>query len=718
MDNVMGAACRATYTHRMRSVRGASAALAIVVLGACTRGTPGVGTAARVPSGPRTFPHPQPRFEPRSETHLIPRELLVGDPDRAGPRLDPEGKLIGFGARGAKSSVFRIGPIDDVAKATDLMLPTAGRVKRWMFSHVPDHILYVQDRDGSEEWRTYSLDRSTKRFVELVPEGYATAEIAGISRHRPSEVAVAAARKGGEVKDLFVVDIRTGKATLVFANKERFIDWDIDDDFKVRVASRYLDSGELDVRRILPDGTSAALFRASLDDAMTTRTVGVDTTGKTLFMHDSRGRDTSALVEMELDTGKTTVLAENPKADITSVLVHPTTGRPQLAFSDPGKRVTHPLDREVDADLASLAKDGRVIDITSRSLDDSKWIVYESAPQLVGRYSLFDRKTKKRTELYTDRADLENKPLVPMDVVHVRARDGLDLVGYLSVPRASRRSASSVLDTSFPAPLPMVLFVHGGPWDRDHWEMSNIHQLLANRGYAVLSLNFRGSTGFGKRHLNAGNHEWGGKMQDDLVDGVRWAIDQRIADPSRIAIFGGSYGGYASLVGMTRDKGLFACGVDVVGPSNLVTFSESIPPSWRPFFGQYRLRIGDPTTEAGRKDLLARSPLLRAGVIDKPLLIVQGKNDPRVKERESTQIAEALAHTGVAVTYLLYDNEGHGFSHAENSRSFVAVMEVFLSQCIGGAHEPIGGALEHSSIRAVIGGEHITGLAKAALGAE
>jgi len=663
-------------------------------------------------------PIPRPRFEPRPDRNLIPRELLVGEGDRAGPRLDPEGKLIGFGARGAGGSVFRIGPADDVAKATDLTLPTPGRVKRWMFSYVPDHILYVQDRDGSEEWRTYSLDRSTKRFVELVPEGYATAEIAGISRHRPGEVAVTASRKGGEVKDVFVVDIRTGKATLVFANKERFIDWELDDDFRVRVASRYLDSGELDMRRILPDGTSTPLLRAGLDDAMSTSSVGVDTTGKTLYLRDSRGRDTAALVELDLESGKTTVLTEDPKADITGVLVHPTTGKPQLAFSDPGKRIAHPLDHEVDADLASLTKDGRIIDITSRSSDDSKWIVYERAPQFVGRYSLFDRKTKKRTELFTERSELENKPLVPMDVVHVRARDGLDLVGYLSVPRSSRRAGSSVLDTSFPAPLPMVLFVHGGPWDRDHWEMDNIHQLLANRGYAVLSLNFRGSTGFGKRHLNAGNHEWGGKMQDDLVDGVRWAIEQRIADPSRIAIFGGSYGGYASLVGMTRDKELFACGIDVVGPSNLVTFSESVPPSWRPFFGQYRLRIGDSTTEEGRRDLLARSPLVNAKAIVKPLLIVQGKNDPRVKERESNQIAEALAHTGVPVTYLVYDNEGHGFSHAENSRSFVAVMEIFLSQCIGGAHEPIGSALESSTIRAVIGGEHITGLAKAALGAD
>jgi dipeptidyl aminopeptidase/acylaminoacyl peptidase len=259
----------------------------------------------------------------------------------------------------------------------------------------------------------------------------------------------------------------------------------------------------------------------------------------------------------------------------------------------------------------------------------------------------------------------------------------------------------------------MVLLVHGGPWGRDQWGSDPFHHHLATRGYAVLSVNYRGSTGFGKKFINLANHEWYGKMQDDLTDAVNWAIDQKIADPARVAIMGGSYGGYATLSGLTKTPEAFACGVDLVGISSIVTWVDSFPPYWKPFMGQIFARVGDPTTEEGKKDLLARSPISHASEIRRPLLIAQGKHDPRVKEAESQQIALAVQKSGVPVTYLVYEDEGHGFARPENWLSFNAAVEVFLSQCLGGPYEPYGKDLSGSSVRVVSGGEHVAGFVDA-----
>jgi dipeptidyl aminopeptidase/acylaminoacyl peptidase len=259
----------------------------------------------------------------------------------------------------------------------------------------------------------------------------------------------------------------------------------------------------------------------------------------------------------------------------------------------------------------------------------------------------------------------------------------------------------------------MVLLVHGGPWGRDAWGFSPYHQWLASRGYAVLSVNFRGSTGFGKKFLNAANLEWAGKMHDDLVDAVQWAIDQKIADPARVAIMGGSYGGYATLVGLTFTPDRFACGVDIVGPSNLITLLQSIPPYWQPEVELFAKRVGDWRTDDGKKMLRERSPLSRASAIKKPLLIGQGANDPRVKQAESDQIVMAMRKNAIPVTYLLYSDEGHGFARPANRLSFNAVAETFLAQCLGGPYQPIGDDFAGSTIAAPAGAADVVGLTEA-----
>jgi dipeptidyl aminopeptidase/acylaminoacyl peptidase len=301
---------------------------------------------------------------------------------------------------------------------------------------------------------------------------------------------------------------------------------------------------------------------------------------------------------------------------------------------------------------------------------------------------------------------LDDYPLVKMHAPIIKSRDGLNLVSYLSLPPGSDPDGDGVPNE----PLPMVLYVHGGPWARDSWGLNPMHQWLANRGYAVLSVNYRGSTGFGKNFINAANGEWAGKMHDDLLDAVKWAVDEGIAQEDKVAIMGGSYGGYATLVGMTYTPEVFAAGVDIVGPSSLVTLLQNIPPYWAPFMPVMKIRVGDVDTEEGRAELLKRSPLELVDKIKKPLLIGQGANDPRVTQLEADQIVKAMEEHKIPVTYVLYPDEGHGFARPENRMSFNAVTEAFLAEQLGGRYEPVGKDFEGSKITVPAGADDVPGL--------
>jgi dipeptidyl aminopeptidase/acylaminoacyl peptidase len=316
---------------------------------------------------------------------------------------------------------------------------------------------------------------------------------------------------------------------------------------------------------------------------------------------------------------------------------------------------------------------------------------------------------RKMVFLFNNRDDLANYPLVKMHDRVIKSRDGLDLVCYLSLPPGADPDGDGVPER----PLPMVLDVHGGPWARDDWGFNPQHQWLANRGYAVLNVNFRGSTGFGKEFINAANGEWAGKMHEDLLDGVKWAIDERIAEKDKIAIMGGSYGGYATLVGLTYTPDTFACGVDIVGPSSLVTLLEHVPDYWQPFMPIMKDRVGDVETEEGRAELLQRSPLLLTHKIKRPLLIGQGKHDPRVTQLEADQIVQAMTDKRIPVTYVLYPDEGHGFRRPENSKSFNAVTEAFLAKQLGGRFEPVGNDFQGSRITVPTGADQVPGLEEA-----
>ncbi|PXF60689.1 MAG: hypothetical protein C4B59_08465 [Candidatus Methanogaster sp.] len=349
------------------------------------------------------------------------------------------------------------------------------------------------------------------------------------------------------------------------------------------------------------------------------------------------------------------------------------------------------------------------VEVVSRTLDDDYWMVSYMVDDGPVQYYRYDREEKSAEFLFTECTALEGLSIAKMHSVVIKSRDGLDMVSYYTLPVGSDSDSDGRPDE----PLPMVLLVHGGPWARDIWGYDSWQQWLANRGYVVFSTNFRGSTGFGKAFINAGNLEWGGKMNNDLIDAVNWTVQEGIADPDCVAIMGGSYGGYATLWGMTNTPDTFACGVDTVGPSNLLTLFETIPPHWQPEIEEWATRIGDARTEEGRAFLTKRSPLSYVDRIENPLLIGQGANDPRVKQAESDQIVHAMQDADIPVTYLLYTDEGHGFYRPENRLSFYAVTDAFLAEHLGGRYEPIGDDFKGSSIIVQCGDEEVPGLAEA-----
>jgi dipeptidyl aminopeptidase/acylaminoacyl peptidase len=356
------------------------------------------------------------------------------------------------------------------------------------------------------------------------------------------------------------------------------------------------------------------------------------------------------------------------------------------------------MDQSVQEDFAYLESlDDGVIDVTSTDLENKTWIVVYLSDTKPVKYYLYNRDTRQARFLFTNRSDLAKCELAPMHPVLIKSRDGLDMVSYLTLPNDAVAHKSSTRPIK---PLPLILNVHGGPTARDSWGLNAEHQWFSNRGYAVLSVNYRSSIGFGKEFINKGRGEWGGCMHDDLIDAVNWAVDNKIAARDKVAIYGGSYGGYAALVGLTFTPDVFACAVDIVGPSNLITLLKSIPPYWQPYYVELIRRTGgDPDTEEGRKFLESRSPLTFADRIKKPLLIAQGANDPRVKQAEADQIVAAMEANGIPFTYALYPDEGHGFARPENRISFYAVVEEFLQKHLGGKAEPIGNAFEGASVQ-------------------
>ncbi len=639
---------------------------------------------------------------------LIPRRVFFGNPDRTQVTISPDGEHLAWLApRDGVLNVW-VAPRDRPADARPVTADAGRGIRFYAWAYTGRDILYIQDKGGDENWRVYSADVATGEVGDLTPFDGVAAQIVGLSHHRPDEILVALNNRDPQWHDIYRVNLTSGERTLLLEH-DRFIGVEVDDDLTIRAAIQMTPSGGLDIYRA--DGDDWTLWQAfPAADMLTASTAGFDKSGHVLYLRDSRDRDTAALVAVDITTGERSLLAGDERADADQVLRHPTERHVQAVAFVYDRKQWQVLDPAIAPDLDFLATvaDGEV-EITSRSQDDRFWLVAYVVDDGPARYYLYDRERGAADFLFTNRAELEGLPLAKMRPAVVPARDGLNLVVYYTLPPGSDSDGDGIPD----APLPLVFIPHGGPWGRDSWGFNGWHQWLANRGYAVLSVNFRSSTGFGKSFTNAGDFEWGGKILEDQQDGVQWAIAQGIADPTRVAVMGGSFGGYSTLAGLTFYPEVFACGVDIVGPSNLITLLETIPPYWKPMIELFTMRVGDHRTEEGRALLKAHSPLTYVDRIVRPLLIAQGANDPRVKQAESDQIVTAMQARGIPVAYALYPDEGHGFARPQNNLSFAALAEAFLARCLGGRVQPIGDDLAGSSLTVPTGAEEVPGLVEA-----
>ena len=645
----------------------------------------------------------------RQPVDIIPRDILFGNPDRAQVRLSRDGRWIAFLAPVKKVLNVWVAPSDDPAAAQPVTDDRKRGIRFYMWAHTNEHLLYIQDRDGDENWRVYATHVAERRTRDLTPYKDVSARILHVSPDAPGEILVGLNNRDARYHDVHRVNLRTGTLELVQENPG-FAGFITDDDYNVRFATSMTPEGGVATLKPTADGGWEPFIVVSMEDALTTGHLGFDKTGRVAYWRDSRGRDTAALVALDLESGQQEVVAVDPEVDAGSVMVHPTEKHLQAVSFTRERRRWEVLDPEIEQDFDFLRRVSEGdLSVASRTLDDRQWIVVYTMDTGPARYYHYDRDATKARFLFVSRDDLEGLPLAPMRSAVVKSRDGLDLVCYYTLPVWADEEGTGIPGK----PLPTVLMVHGGPWGRDTWGLNSSHQWLANRGYAALSVNFRGSTGFGKAFVNAGNMQWAAEMHDDLLDAVQWAEERGIAHGGRVAMMGGSYGGYATLVGLTFTPERFACGVDIVGPSNLVTLLSTIPPYWAPMVELFAKRVGDLRTEEGKKLLEERSPLHRADRIRRPLLIGQGANDPRVKQAESDQIVSAMQEKGIPVTYVLYPDEGHGFGRPENRMSFNAVAEAFLARHLGGRFQPVGGDFEGASITVPTGAEYVPGLTEA-----
>jgi dipeptidyl aminopeptidase/acylaminoacyl peptidase len=608
---------------------------------------------------------------------LIPRSVLFGNPERTSPRISPDGRSLAWIAPLDGVLNVWVAPIGDgdagvdwtAARAVTCDTDRGVRVFDW--AHDGRHLLYVQDAGGDENWRLYDVDLESVERRDLTPFDKIHATIIGTSKRLPTQVLVGINADNPELHDVYRLDLDTGSLVKEIENPG-YAGWVADEDLVVRCAIAPLPDGSFDVLVRDGDADWRQLLTIPAEDVTSFDVVSFSADGQSLLVISAAGTDTARLRRVDLATGDETLLAADPEADVAGVVLHPDTQQPQIAVVLKDRLEYLVLDPSVADDLAAIrALHPGDPSISGRDDADATWLITFNADAGSVAYYLYDRTAKAGKPLFEARPELAGYTLAAMEPFSFAARDGLVIHGYLTFPPEADRSS-----------LPTVLDVHGGPQVRDTWGYNPEAQWFANRGYLCVQVNYRGSTGYGKSFVTAGDREWGGKMHDDLVDAVGHVVGQGWADPALVAIYGGSYGGYAALVGAAFTPDVFRCAVDIVGPSNLKTLLETIPPYWAPMIAQLYRRVGNPATD--EEFLWSRSPLSRAGDIRIPLLIAQGANDPRVRQAESEQIVAALAKAGIEHEYLLFPDEGHGFAKPENRIKFYTAAERFLARYLGG----------------------------------
>lgn len=647
----------------------------------------------------------------QTTTPLIPRETLFGNPVKAAARISPDGKWLSWLAPVDGVMNIWVAPASDPAAAKAITAEKTRPIRNYFWAPDSSSVLFVNDKGGDEDFLLYAANPSGGEARLLTPFTKTTVQIVSVSPVVRDRILIGLNNRDQRWHDVHSLDLKTGKITPVMLNTGDFGEFVADANLSIRMATRPRRDGGTDFFRIENNKAAAEPFASvGLEDSQTTSPAGFTTDGKTLYWVDSRGRNTAALIAQDVASGRTRLIAEDARADIGGAITNPRTGEVEGYSIDYLRNEWKPVGKAVEGDLAFLrAQLKGDFSITSRTTDDHRWVVAAADADQPSASYLYDRRARTLTKLFDSRPALAGLPLAPMQTLEIKSRDGLTLPTYLTLPPGSDSNGDGRPDR----PVPMVLLVHGGPWARDGYGFNSYHQWLANRGYAVMSTNFRASTGFGKAFLSAGNGEWGRKMHDDLLDAVDWAVKNGITSDDKVAIMGGSYGGYATLAGMTFTPTEFACGVAIVAPSNLTTLLASIPAYWEAGRAQLYGRMADPGTEAGKAWLKERSPLFAADRIQRPLLIGQGANDPRVKQAEADQIVDAMRSRNIPVTYVLFPDEGHGFARPANNIAFNAVTENFLARCLGGRAEPIADTVAKSSAKVPHGAEYAPGLTEA-----
>ncbi len=611
---------------------------------------------------------------------LIPRQVLFGNPERIAPRLSPDGKRLAWIAPHDDVLNVWLAPVDpdtgvDLGQAQVITADTDRGIRTFNWAHDNRHLLYLQDTGGDENWRLYDVDIQTMERRDLTPFDGVQTQIVALERKFPSEILVGLNKDNAQLHDVYRLNLETGELTKEVDNPG-FLGWVADSGLAVRCTFAPEPDGSLKIMvRDSADDEWRLFKEIPAEDALSTEPVAFSADGQSLLLITSAGRETASLVSADLATGAEKVLASDPAADVSGVRLNPDTKAPQVVTVQKDRSEYLVLDPSVADDVAAIRalNPGDPV-LTSADHAERTWLVAFTNDAGPVHYYAFDRPSKTGRFLFEHQPELTKYTLSQMEPFSYSARDGLTVHGYATFPADGPRTG-----------LPTVLLVHGGPWHRDVWGYDPMAQWMANRGYLCLQVNFRGSTGYGKAFINAGDREWGAKMQDDLTDAVSYAVTQGWADPEKVAIFGGSYGGYAALVGATFTPEVYCCAVDIVGPSNLKTLIETIPPYWAPMIAQFHRRVGDPAKD--EEFLWSRSPLSRADKITIPLLIAQGANDPRVKQAESEQIVAAMKAAGIECDYMLFPDEGHGFAKPENRMKFYAAAEKFLARYLGGRSE-------------------------------
>lgn len=614
----------------------------------------------------------------RKPKSLIPRHVLFADPDKLMVKLSPNGEFVSFLAPHQGELNVWLAPVKDLAQAKPIT-QSQQPIKEYGWSSHGDFIIYIHDQMGDENWQLHGYECKTAKHFCYTPKG-TNAKIIHQSNQKPQHLLIGLNLRDRHYHDVYLLDLKDNYLECVFENNQ-YWEFIADNDLTLRLGIKITASGGeyidlSDHKTVIAKVTQHDLFGLYFYPRLR---LGLSADSQKLYLAQSLDSNTSILSQVTLSTALRNDLGGQEKADICDVLLEPATKEPMAYAVNQARKEWFSLNPLAENDLAFLRDftDGD-IDITSQTLDNQQWLVayvHDNGP--VGYY-LFDCKTHTMKHLFDSHPSFKDYTFTKMQPHLIKSRDGLECVSYLSRPLHTK------------GPVPLVLMVHGGPNFRDFWGFNPIHQWLSNRGYAVLSINYRASTGFGKKHAMAGNGEWGRKIQDDLLDGVAWAIEKGITTKEQVAIMGRSFGGYATLMALTQTPEVFCCGVDIVGPSNLETMAAHFPPYWKAMQGIINgMMLGcDPATAQGKAFLASRSPIHSVNKITKPLLIGHGSNDVRVLQEESDHMVAAMQENGIPVTYAYFPDEGHQFMHPGNRMAFYALVEAFLGEILKGKVEP------------------------------